>query len=1092
MERVPGIKLLPPVLPPTVVARPRLDAILDEVLSRRLTSVVAPAGFGKSTLLAAWADHHRCAWYSLTPDDTEVEHLFRGVVAALRLRIPDLGHAVSAAAGPGMIRGPDADAEHDVRARAHAAFLALTLEDLTATDLVLVLDDLHEIATGSPSARFIEALCRQSPPRLHIVALSRTDLPFPTARLRARGQAAELAGSSMAFVPDETAAVVRGIVGPGSAGAAQRLHEATQGWPAAVRLGSEAIRERAGTARESYDVAGSGTTFSLLADEVLQLLDPQVVELVRVVAPLEAFTAELCAELGVQRPGPTLEALERRGLFLVPHGGGGGWYSLHPLLRDFAAERLAADPDESVRTQLVAADWLERSGRFGQALRYRVAADDVGTVAATLEQHGSAIIGQGGAGEIVRAAGLVDIAGRSAAVDHVEGEARHALGDWEGALVCFRRLESRDGSLPAGAAWRSGLIHYQQGNLEAAERCYERGGAGTGSGADQALVLAWSAAIHWLRGDLESCRKLAADAFDAASVLGDDRALAAGHTALAMLAALDGDRRANDAHYMQALIHAERCGDVMQLIRIRTNRGSRLLEEGEYREAIAELDAAMRTADLSGYGSWRAMALTNRGQALVELGRLDEAARDLEAALLYFRPTGAQFAAYPLAGMGDVHRLRGDRALARASYEAALELGQSTGDLQAIVPSLAGLALLHADDEPAQAVDFARRAMAAGPTLGQPRAVLVHGLVALAAGDNDTASQRAIEAADIGRRHRDRATVAGAVELGALATADPASARRGLEDAASLWRALDNPIGLARVELALARLDDGPAAVDLAVSASRRFRATGARGSAAAASAFIAERRDGPPRDLTIEVLGAFRVERGGVAVGPAEWGSRKPRDLLKVLVASRGGPVRRDLLLDQLWPDEDPQRSGRKLSVALSTLRALLDPVKAFAPDHFLAADRAAVSLVPASCVVDLERFFAAADTALSVSGSGGPEATEALALAEAAYRGDPFVEDAYEEWAQSVRDLARTTYASVIRALAEHSAAASDHDQAVRLWLRVLDGDPYDEGAHLALVESLRAERRHGEAHRMYRIYCDRMEQIAVEPAPYPATHA
>ena len=147
---------------------------------------------------------------------------------------------------------------------------------------------------------------------------------------------------------------MRGIVGPGSADAAQRLHEATQGWPAAVRLGAEAVREREGTARESYDVAGSGTTFSLLADEVLQLLDPQVIELVRAVAPLEAFTAELCAQLGVQRPGPTLEALERRGLFLVPHGGGGGWYSLHPLLRDFAAERLAADPDESVRTQLVA------------------------------------------------------------------------------------------------------------------------------------------------------------------------------------------------------------------------------------------------------------------------------------------------------------------------------------------------------------------------------------------------------------------------------------------------------------------------------------------------------------------------------------------------------------------------------------------------------------------------------------------------------------------------------------------------------------------------------------------------------------------
>ena len=81
---------------------------------------------------------------------------------------------------------------------------------------------------------------------------------------------------------------------------------------------------------------------------------------------------------------------------------------------------------------------------------------------------------------------------------------------------------------------------------------------------------------------------------------GEDRALAAAHTVLAMLAALEGDRASNDAHYLRALDHAERAGDVLQIIRIRVNRGSRNLEEGAYEAAIVELDLAIRLADLGG------------------------------------------------------------------------------------------------------------------------------------------------------------------------------------------------------------------------------------------------------------------------------------------------------------------------------------------------------------------------------------------------------------------------------------------------------------------------------------------------------------
>ena len=152
--------------------------------------------------------------------------------------------------------------------------------------------------------------------------------------------------------------------------------------------------------------------------------------------------------------------------------------------------------------------------------------------------------------------------------------------------------------------------------------------------------MCWTATAHWLRGDADRCRALAADAMARARRSGDDRALAAAHTVQALVAAHDGDRLANDTHYLRALDHAERAGDVLQIIRIRLNRGSRLNEEGFHDEAIAELDLAIGLADLGGYGSFKAIALCNRGEARGALGRFDEALDDVEGSKAIFQRHG--------------------------------------------------------------------------------------------------------------------------------------------------------------------------------------------------------------------------------------------------------------------------------------------------------------------------------------------------------------------------------------------------------------------------------------------------------------------
>jgi len=668
--------------------------------------------------------------------------------------------------------------------------------------------------------------------------------------------------------------------------------------------------------------------------------------------------------------------------------------------------------------------------------------------------------------------------------DRLLGEAHQLRGDWEEALARLESAAGEAGTIDAGLAWRIGLIHHLRGHLDEALAAYRRGRDDAEPSSDVALLLAWHASAHWLRGEAETCRALAARAYEVAVASGADRALAAAHTVLAMLAALEGDRASNDAHYMRALDHAERAGDVLQVIRIRVNRGSRNLEEGAYEAAIVELDLAIRLADLGGFGAFRALALTNRGESRLRLGRLEEAIADLDAARLIYQRLGSDDVAYPLMILGDVYRERGDAALARAAYEEAARRGDAMGDLQALVPSLAGLARVLAADDPEQASALARRAAGYGAGIGEAAALLAVGHVALAAGDREAAAQAAAQAGAAARGRRDRARMAEALELEGLA-APSARARAGaLEQAVAIWHELGNPLGEARAQLALAAglTDERRAAV--AREAEGRLRELGARPQMDAVD-------PEPAAPLAIEALGRFRVLRDGAPVPRSAWRSRKARDLLKMLVARHGRPVSRDALIEALWPEEDPALCANRLSVALSTLRGVLDPERAFAADHFVVSDAGAVSLDLDHVAVDLEGFLREAAAGLALHDEGHAEHAHArLSAAEAAYAGDLLEEDLYEDWAVAPREQARDTYVRVARRLAADAQAAGDHDGAVRLLLRVLERDAYDEDAHLALVLALVEAGRHGEARRAFRVYRGRMDEVGVEPASFPAS--
>ncbi len=548
-----------------------------------------------------------------------------------------------------------------------------------------------------------------------------------------------------------------------------------------------------------------------------------------------------------------------------------------------------------------------------------------------------------------------------------------------------------------------------------------------------------------------------------------------------MVAVMHGDRRTNAEEYRRALYHAERSGDVVQLVRIHTNRGSHHTEEGRYQQAIAELDRAIEIAELIGSETFGALAHYNRGDTYLHIGRLDDALRDLHRAQQIWERIGSDDVGYALAQLGDVQLLRGQRSEAVALYRQALELAERRGNVQSLVPALIGLAKALVADDPTAAAEAAERAVANSMAVSMPHALAAAGWVALRRGRREEALSRAAEAVRVGQAHQDRPAVAEALLLQAAAEG-PGSAATA-EEARRIWQDLGNPIGEARAALLIAETTSGRTRDHLVAAAEQRLFDAGALGHLADARR---ARSNGLP--IAITTLGGFRVSRDGTPIDVGDWGSRKARDLLKLLVARRGAPVVRDEAATLLWPDE-PDRSSRRLSVLLSTIRSTLDPRKSWPADHYVAADHDTVWLVREHVDVDVELFLRETAEARRLLATGEPAKAEALlAQATARYLGEFCADDPYADWTAGLRELARHTFVEAAASLAALADERGDPAEAVRHRLRIIDVDPYDEAAHLGLIRSLSAQRRHGEARRAYRTYCARLAELDVDPAPFP----
>ena len=372
---------------PGFVARPRLTEALGEGLARELVLVCAPAGFGKTALLADWvrSGDRQVAWLSLDAGDNDPVRFWRHVLAALDRARPGIGERVAPLLGQ-----PRSSFEGLVTALINE-LAARPAED----EVLLVLDDYH-LVDAQQVHESLAFLLEHLPPGLRLVVASRSDPPLPLARPRAGGQLAELRAGELRFTAEEAAVLLREATGAGLPGPeVAALAARTEGWAAGLQLAALSLRGQADPA--GFVAAFSGShryVLDYLAGEVLDRQPAEVRTFLLQTSVLERLSGGLCdAVTGQTGSQLMLERVERANLFLVPLDEVRGWWRYHYLFADLLRARLQQQqPDRLAALHRNAAAWSQEHGLAGDAVRHAVAAGDAAWAARLIERHVDALL----------------------------------------------------------------------------------------------------------------------------------------------------------------------------------------------------------------------------------------------------------------------------------------------------------------------------------------------------------------------------------------------------------------------------------------------------------------------------------------------------------------------------------------------------------------------------------------------------------------------------------------------------------------------------------------------------------------------------
>jgi LuxR family maltose regulon positive regulatory protein len=435
---LPEGKLHAPAVRAQWIARPDLLARLGAAGGARLVVVAAPAGYGKSTLLAQWTAREDMrpapAWLSLDGLDNDPVRLWTGVLLALGRAWPGLGAAELVT----RLRVQDPDLT--------GAVLPALISSLQASTarLALVLDDFHAVVSPDCLEQVQQLLAGLERASFQLVLSTREAPPLALARLRAAGDLVELGMKDLRFTSSDTARLLPAVAGVDlrEVQVADLVRRA-EGWPAGIYLAALSLRQNHDPAGFVRRFAGNDRHIAdFLTEEVLARAPQRQRDFLARTAILDRFTAPLCAAvtgMADAEADALLSELAATNLFVIALDEQRLWYRYHQMFAQTLTGRLTAtEPAVVGELHRRAARWFAGHGYVDEAVRHAIAAGDTGHAIELIAAHW---LGYVATGQVATTRAMIEAIGEQAtAADSV-------------ASVCAAWLAAVSGDLPAAVRW---------------------------------------------------------------------------------------------------------------------------------------------------------------------------------------------------------------------------------------------------------------------------------------------------------------------------------------------------------------------------------------------------------------------------------------------------------------------------------------------------------------------------------------------------------------------------------------------------------------------------------------------------------------
>ena len=1068
-------KVTPPHYVTPTLRRPRLLQWLTDNANCRAIVIAADAGYGKTTLLWQWEREvdFPVYWYKLDRNDRDWSLHISYLIEAISQRHSGFGHRAHSMlqqlGGPGSSR-PGV-----------AAYLLAEMHERLSEPCTFVIDDWQAVSSVTEVRGLWNQILRDAPPTCRFVFLSRARPQLQFARFKTHGGYAGLQTDALRFTDQEINELFRDTYNdPLDPTELVELERRTEGWAAGLQLVEVSLRERKTPAeRRAFINSITATTdsdlFAFLAEEVLDQQTEEVRNFLLSTSILHQINAELAERLsGIYDGARILSDLEQRGLFTNRLDEAEARYRYHGLFRDFLERRLISERTEGEVTGLHihAASYFETHEQWPQAIHHYLRAGLTPQAARLIARYGEDVVSEG-------RLGLVDewlqqlpakAIRENARLSLLYGEACGIRGDWDNALVALGRARSffgkkGDRRMEALACLKTSTVMSNMGQVVgAAGQAAEGLELAPADAFATRLRLNGNLAITstWMSGSLQAvaheCRRIAVEA----KARGLEHFASIALHNLGMLLRQAGDLEGSIQSLEQAMkfwsdLPSSPFADNAELVL------SLLYNDDPDRAELLANEGVVRTTH---WARPQAEAQYGRAAVLSHQGRFSESATVLSHVLADPAALGATAEIGAGLLIESLYLGGGDAMEIRAAMD-KLTSGPSDPRQAPVVAPSRAIGLHLSGDCSGRCLDEAR-------TLEEwdQRGATLLGTVGFVKLGSLALEHKGVRARHLAMTAVARARVApihrylrwwlrhyrahadwiarqegGVDALVSFAEADPDA----WHDA--LVHLLDSLVGPERQKIVdyLERNGTPETAASL--------RRTTGQDVSNLRRLLISKHAS----RLFIRSFGAIVIHRESWSGETVTVEKRRMRALLALLIANYRSTLTREMALDLLWPESDPSSAINSLNQAVFQLRRVLDPGfrDGDSPQYILSTVDA-VQLNPAITVTDLDEFRR---LAIDIDSGLANEKADRIRTLVEIVRGEFLADLRYDDWAVGLRTAVHSEVRQVLLPIAQQEGHANV-DVAIRAACALLELDPYDEEAQLAMAKRMEASGRRAAA--------------------------